>query len=132
MCGTPQKNSSRPTGGCMTELHKLPGETEEKFIWRLGMAKEAGDIQMNWEEIAKIINKEFREDESEYYNESAYRKPYQQAKRFYEAGVFKDLTDEKYVELGNISTIKGYGIHCMSLYDLIQLENITNYSINNG
>lgn len=93
------KNSSRPTGGCMTELHKLPGETEEKFIWRLGMAKEAGDIQMNWEEIAKIINKEFREDESEYYNESAYRKPYQQAKRFYEAGVFKDLTDEKYVEL---------------------------------
>ena len=30
--------------------------------------------------------------------------------------------DEKYVELGNISTIKGYGIHCMSLFDLIQLE----------
>ena len=83
----------------MIELHKLKNETEEQFIWRLGRAKDSGELDMSWEEIADIVNIEFREDEDEYRNESAYRKPYQQAKRFYEAGVFKDLTTEKYIEL---------------------------------
>ena len=83
----------------MTQLHKLEGENEEQFIWRLGRAKDSGELEMDWEDISEIVNLEFRGDESEYRNESAYRKPYQQAKRFYEAGVFKDLTSEKYIEL---------------------------------
>ena len=83
----------------MTELQRQKNETEEQFIWRLGRAKDSGELDMSWEEIADIVNIEFREDEDEYRNESAYRKPYQQAKRFYEAGVFKDLTTEKYIEL---------------------------------
>ena len=83
----------------MIDLHKQEGESEEQFIWRLGREKDAGKLDLGWEEIADIINREFREDDSEYRNESAYRKPYQQAKRFYEAGVFKDLTSEKYIEL---------------------------------
>ena len=49
---------------------------------------------MNWDEIANIINKEFRTDESEYRSEAAYRKPYQQAKRYFEANVFKTYKDE--------------------------------------
>ena len=49
---------------------------------------------MSWDEIANIINKEFRTDESEYRSEAAYRKPYQQAKRYFEANVFKTYKDE--------------------------------------
>lgn len=49
---------------------------------------------MSWDEIANIINKEFRADESEYRSEAAYRKPYQQAKRYFEANVFKTYKDE--------------------------------------
>lgn len=85
----------------MTEfqINRLPGESEEEFIWRLGTAKDAGALDMDWGGIADIVNREFRYDESEYRNESAYRKPYQQAKRFYEAGVFKELTSEAYVAI---------------------------------
>lgn len=81
----------------MVELHKLPDESEEQFIWRLGQAKDAGTLDMGWDEIADIINIECRDDESEYRNESAYRKPYQSAKKFYEANVFKNLTSEAYL-----------------------------------
>ena len=49
---------------------------------------------MSWDEIADIINKEFRTDEFEYRSEAAYRKPYQQAKRYFEANVFKTYKDE--------------------------------------
>ena len=81
----------------MVELHKLPDESEEQFIWRLGQAKDAGTLDMGWDEIADIINIEYRDDESGYRNESAYRKPYQSAKRYYEANVFKALTSEAYL-----------------------------------
>ena len=83
----------------MIDLHRLNNENEEQFIWRLGRAKDAGELDMEWAEIAQIINREFREDESEYRDESAYRKPYQQARRFYERGVFKDLTSEAYLKI---------------------------------
>ena len=82
----------------MTELHRLPGENEEQFIWRLGRAKDSGELDMDWEEVANIINNEFRTNEDEYRVSSAYRKPYQQAKRFYESGVFESLTGDKYLE----------------------------------
>lgn len=83
----------------MIDTHRLSGENEEQYIWRLGRAKDSGELELSWDEIADIINKEFREDDSEFRNESAYRKPYQQAKRYYEAGVFNELTSEKYISL---------------------------------
>lgn len=43
---------------------------------------------MSWDELADTINREFREDESEYRTEAAYRKPYSYAKHFYESGCF--------------------------------------------
>lgn len=79
-------------------LNKLENENEEQYIWRLARAKDSGELDLEWSELAAIFNKELRE-EDEYYNESAYRKCYQQAKRFYEAGVFKDLTSEAYIDL---------------------------------
>lgn len=77
-------------------LHKLENEKEEQFIWRIGQAKDSGLIDMDWNALADIINKEFRSDESEYRSEAAYRKPYQQAKRYYENGVFNELSEDKY------------------------------------
>lgn len=76
------------------DLHRLENENEEQFIFRLGSAKDAGTLDMNWEEIAAIINSEFRSDESEYRSEAAYRKPYQQAKRYLDANAFKTCKDE--------------------------------------
>ncbi len=78
------------------DLHKLNNENEENFIWRLGQAKDSGLLDLTWDEIANIINQEFRIDESEYRTEAAYRKVYSQAKRFYEAGVFNHLSEDKY------------------------------------
>lgn len=72
----------------MIDIKRKDGENEEQFIWRICQAKESGELDMDWNEIADIINKEFREDESRYYSEASYRKPYQQAVRFYNAGVF--------------------------------------------
>lgn len=81
-------------------LHRESNENEEQFIWRIGQAKESGAIDLSWDEIAEIINKEFRDDESEYRTAAAYRKPYQQAKRFYESNVFSSyLSDnESYID----------------------------------
>ena len=73
---------------------RLENENEEQFLWRLGQAKDNGLVDFSWEEIADIMNKEFREDVSEYRSEAAYRKPYQQAKRFYESGTFKDFSQD--------------------------------------
>lgn len=71
------------------QLRRKPDENEEKYLWRLGQAKESGLYELSWDDISDIMNSEFRTDESEYRNESAYRKPYQQAKRFFDAGIFE-------------------------------------------
>lgn len=68
-------------------LSKLKNENEEQFIWRLGQAKDSGELDMSWDEIADIINRELCYDDRPL-SEAAFRKPYQQAKRFFEAGVF--------------------------------------------
>lgn len=83
----------------MVQLYKFENENEEQLIWRLGRAKDSGELDMEWRDIAAIINKEFRDDESEYRDESAYRKPYQSARRFYEKGVFDDLTSKAYAAI---------------------------------
>lgn len=78
-------------------LHRDVNENEEHFLWRIGQAKDSGTLDLSWDEIADIMNKEFREDETEYLTEAAYRKPYQQAKRFFEAGTFKQISHDLYL-----------------------------------
>lgn len=78
----------------ITDLHRLENENEEQFIFRLGSAKDAGTLDMNWEEIAAVVNAEFRSDESEYRSEAAYRKPYQQAKGYLDSNAFGLCKDE--------------------------------------
>lgn len=80
----------------MTDLKRKPNENEEQYIWRVAQMKDSGILDMQWDELAEYINKECRDDEDEYRTSSAYRKPYQQAKRFYEAGVFSRFTEDDY------------------------------------
>lgn len=39
----------------MIDLHKQPGENEEQFLWRIGFAKDAGELDMEWSDIAQIM-----------------------------------------------------------------------------
>lgn len=68
-------------------LKRNENENDERFIWRLCKAKDTGLVDMNWNEVADILNRELGMGDMPL-AESAYRKPYQQAKRFYDAGVF--------------------------------------------
>lgn len=78
-------------------LHKLENENLEQYIWRLGVAKDSGYIDMNWDELGDIINKEIGNEDMPY-TSSAFRKPYQQAKRFYDAGVFNVKTEDERID----------------------------------
>lgn len=80
------------------QLKKLANENEEQYIWRVAQLKDSGVIDIQWEELAEYINQQCREDESEYRSSSAYRKPYQYAKKFYESGVFSKFDEDEYTE----------------------------------
>lgn len=82
----------------MVDLKRQPNENEEQYIWRVAQLKDSGVLDVDWEELAEYINRECRDDEDEYRSSSAYRKPYQQAKRFYEAGVFSKFDEDDYRE----------------------------------
>lgn len=69
-------------------LKRLPNETEDQCVWRIGNAKNNGLLgDMTWVDIADFLNKEFREDETKYYDSSAYRKKYKNFADAYE-GIF--------------------------------------------
>ena len=78
----------------MIDLKRQENENEEQFIFRIGQAKDSGQLDMSWDEIADVINKEFRSDESEYRTEAAYRKPYQYVKGFIDAKAIKQYESE--------------------------------------
>ena len=79
------------------DVNRRPEENEYQYTWRLGQAKDSGQLDMDWNDISDIINKEFRNDDSEYRTEAAYRKPYQQAKKYFENGVFNNLSEDNAV-----------------------------------
>ena len=66
------------------DIKKHIDETETQYVWRICSAKDSGALDITWDEVADILNKELRKDELEYYTSSAYRKKYQQAKLFYD------------------------------------------------
>lgn len=72
-------------------LKRLPGETEDQCIWRIGQAKASGLLDdITWYTIADFLNKEFREDETKYYDSSAYRKKYKNFADAYD-GIFSQI-----------------------------------------
>ena len=62
------------------DLNKKVDESELQYIWRLALAKDSGTLDMTWEELANVFNKNLDND----YGSSAYRKKFQQAQHFYD------------------------------------------------
>lgn len=79
----------------MFDTTKSDTENEFQYLWRLGQAKDSGILDIDWNGIATLMNKYFG-DPDKPYSEAAYRKPYQMAKKFIEAGVFNKLDEDEY------------------------------------
>ena len=77
-------------------LRRLPNESETSMIWRLGCAKQSGEIDITWTDLATIMNAEFRPDEP--YQESAYRKQFSVANTFFESVFSKQIGGDTYIE----------------------------------
>lgn len=78
----------------ITDFTKLENENYHSYIWRMDELVQSGKYQ-NWKEITPLVNKElFGDDESQYRDESAFRKAAKYARDFYEAGVFGNNEDD--------------------------------------
>jgi hypothetical protein len=87
-----------------TNFSITPNENEEQYLWRIGQLVEDKSID-SWTDAATIINHElYGEDVDRYKSESAYRKKFQYAEAFFEAGVFNGLGGEEY--LNRLNDIK--------------------------
>lgn len=62
---------------------------EAEHLWRLGKDKESSGL--TWEDIADIMNRTWRSDETEYYTESAYRKRFTTAMDMFEGVIRPEL-----------------------------------------
>ena len=72
-------------------LKRLDGESENQMLWRVGRAKNNGLLgDITWVQIAEVFNKEFREDETQYFDSSAYRKRYKNFSDAYDELFSKD------------------------------------------
>lgn len=79
----------------MNELKRLENETEEQYLWKIGQLVDSGMIE-SWSFINDIVNKEILgEDETMWRTESAWRKRYQAAKKFYD-GCFSKMESNEY------------------------------------
>lgn len=75
-------------------LNKLINETEEEYLWKIGQLIDSGKID-NWLSVNDIVNKELLgDDETMWRTESAWRKRYQAAKKFYENCFSKMESDD--------------------------------------
>jgi len=86
----------------MFEIKKLPEETEEQFLWKIGQMVDSGKIE-SWSSINDIVNRELGIDEEKWRDESSFRKRYQAAKNFYN-GCFSKMESDTYMK--ELKTIK--------------------------
>ena len=77
----------------MLDLSRHENENERQYLWRVGKYVEDG--KCTWKEITPTINKIWRENEEDYRDESAYRKPRASAKAYYE-DVFSHMISDDY------------------------------------
>lgn len=82
-------------------LKRLDGETENQTLWRIGNAKAAGLMgDITWPEVAEFMNKTYRDDETQYYDSSAYRKRYKNFSDAYEELFSKEnFTNEQLIDI---------------------------------
>jgi len=78
----------------MIDIKKLPEETEEQFLWKIGQMVDSGKIE-SWTSVNNIVNKELGIDEDKWRDESSFRKRYQAAKKFYD-GCFSKMESDTY------------------------------------
>ena len=89
------------------DLTKKDNENTNEYIWRICDYKDKGLLDLNWDEIGVLINKElFGNDEDLYRTSSAYRKPYQYAKDFYEDVFQKKINNSDLVSAKELKEIK--------------------------
>lgn len=86
----------------MIDIKKLPEETEEQFLWRVGQMVDSGKIE-SWASVNDIVNKELGIDEDKWRDESSFRKRYQAAKKFYD-GCFSKMESDTYAN--EVATMK--------------------------
>jgi hypothetical protein len=77
----------------------VAGKTEYEALWAVGQAKDAGTLgDLTWPEIAKEFNDTYREDETCYFDASAYRKKYRNYLDAYEQLFSKERFSEEQVD----------------------------------
>ena len=80
--------------GKIAEIKKLPTETEEQFLWKVGQLVDSHKVK-DWRSINDIVNKELGIAKNKWRDESSFRKRYQTAKKFYN-GCFSKMQSEEY------------------------------------
>lgn len=80
----------------MDDFKKIENENFHQYIWRMDELVQSGKYK-NWKEITPLVNEVlFGDDESQYRDESAYRKACKYARDFKDNGVFND--DSEYLK----------------------------------
>ena len=77
------------------DLKKKTDENEKQYIWRICSAKEDGILDYSWDEVVNVLNHEIYGDDTENWkHQDTYRKPFQQAKAYYEEVFSKQISNE--------------------------------------
>lgn len=81
----------------MYEIKKIPNETEEEFLWKVGQLVDSGEIE-SWASVNDIVNRELGISEDKWRDESSFRKRYQAAKKFYN-GCFSKMESKEHQDM---------------------------------
>ena len=73
-------------------LNKLPEETEEQYLWRMGHYIGDGLVS-SWKEIGDIVNSQLCDDENKWKDCDTFRRQISTAKRYYD-NVFSKIDKE--------------------------------------
>lgn len=85
------------------DFKKNENENVNEYLWRVCGYKQEGLTDLNWDELGDIINQELFGDDVELYRtSSAYRKPYQYVKSFYDDVFSKNINEESVKELRSL------------------------------
>jgi len=89
-----------------SKLKKHEDENYYQYLWRVGGYVRDGEYS-GWKEIVSFVNEAlYGDDESQYRDESTYRKAVQYARNFYENGVF--TSEQEYLKQMNLASQKIY------------------------
>lgn len=76
-------------------LKRRPDENTEQYLWRVGKMIDDG-VYVNWEAVTQTVNEELHLPPDKWRGESAFRKQYAAAKKFYN-NVFAELAGDNYL-----------------------------------